>query len=351
MKHFLMAACALALAACSSSAPSKSVANGPRPATKPIGKVVPLATPLGLPPVPVLPENLPTAETIALGEKLFFSPLLSSDKTLSCASCHDPKAGFADPRANSVGVGGKTGNRNAPTAQFAAYATTQFWDGRAATLEEQALGPIGNPIEMAMNMEDVEKRLQDDPQIRNLFQKAFAEAPSREGMARALATYERTLVRGNSPFDRYQYGGDKKALNESAKRGLEIFRDEKRGNCAVCHTIEKDFALFTDNKFHNLGVGLNAEGELTDLGRYAISKKDEDRGAFRTPTLRNIALTAPYMHDGSLRTLKEVVDFYVGGGNGNPHLDKEIKPLSKLTRQERADLEAFLESLTCEAIK
>jgi cytochrome c peroxidase len=166
----------------------------------------------------------------------------------------------------------------------------------------------------------------------------------------AMASFERTLISGNSPFDRYQFGGDKTAMSAAAIRGLAIFTDKQRGNCATCHTIEKDYALFTDGKYHNLGAGMNAEGKLTDLGRYNQTKADADRGAFRTPMLRNVAKTAPYMHDGSKKTLKEVVDFYVGGGSSNPQLDKEIKEL-KLSGQERADLVAFLEALTCEPPK
>jgi cytochrome c peroxidase len=163
----------------------------------------------------------------------------------------------------------------------------------------------------------------------------------------ALASFERTLISGDSPFDRYQYGGDKHALSPSAIRGLAIFQDKNKGNCAVCHTIGEKDALFTDGKFHNIGVSVDPAGELTDLGRYDVTKIDTDKGAFRTPTLRNIAKSAPYMHDGSLKTLKAVVDFYAGGGNSNPYLDREIKEI-KLTGQERSDLVEFLESLTGE---
>ena len=166
----------------------------------------------------------------------------------------------------------------------------------------------------------------------------------------AIASFERTLIAGNSAFDRYQFGGDKTALSPSAIRGLAIFTDKQRGNCSTCHTIGKDYALFTDGKFHSLGAGMNANGELTDLGRYLQTRNDADRGAFRTPTLRNVAKTGPYMHDGSKKTLKEVVDFYAGGGNSNPNLDQEIKEL-KLSGQDRADLVAFLEALTCEPPK
>jgi cytochrome c peroxidase len=327
----------------------------PELSAKPVGQIVHLKAPLGLPPVPAPAENPPTRETIALGEKLYFSPLLSIDNTVSCASCHDPRKGFTDGQPVSAGVGGKKGNRNAPTVINAAYAAPLFWDGRAASLEAQAAGPIVNPVEMAHTFEGVEKSLNQNAELRAMFEAAFGPAPDGRPpvtMARitaAIAAFERTVLRGNSPFDRYQYGGDKSAMSPAAVRGLAVFRDPKKGNCAVCHTIEEKYALFTDNKFHNLGVGMNPEGELTDSGRFTVTSQQADMGAFRTPTLRNIAQTAPYMHDGSFKTLKDVVDFYVGGGNANPHLDKEIKALSHLTKQERADLVAFLESLTGEA--
>lgn len=348
MKQMFAIAALAGLVACNSSKQRASEVPAP---VKPIGKTITIAIPLGLPPMPIPADNPLTGETVALGEKLFFSPLLSADGTITCASCHDPKVGFADPRPGSVGVRGQIGKRNAPPAQNSAYNTSQFWDGRSASLEDQALGPIANPIEMGATLEAVERKLNDDPGMRKLFQDAFGGPPSKIAIGRALASYERTLLRANSPFDKYEFGGDRKALSEGAQRGLAVFRDPKKGNCAVCHTIEKDHALFSDQKFHNLGVGINPEGELIDRGRFEISNHDEDRGAFRTPTLRNIALTAPFMHDGSLKTLKEVVDFYVGGGNANPNLDKEIKSLSHLTKQERADLVTFMVSLTGEAAK
>jgi len=319
---------------------------------RPLGKAVVIQAPLGLPPVQAPADNPATAETIALGEKLFFSPLLSADGSLSCASCHDPRKAFADGRKVSAGVGGKLGQRNAPTVHNSAYSSTQFWDGRALSLEAQASGPMMNSLEMAHTLEGVERRCSESPELRAMFEAAFGPAPPRRSpvtMARityAIASYERTLIRGNSPFDRYLYGGRKDALSMAAQRGLALFRDSQKANCAACHIIESQYALLTDNKFHNLGVGMNPEGDLTDPGRYGVTKREGDQGAFRTPTLRNVAETAPYMHDGSLKTLKEVVDFYVGGGNANPHRDKLIKPLTHLTGQERADLIAFLESLT-----
>ena len=315
-----------------------------------------IATPLGLPPLPASADNPPTAETIALGEKLFFTPLLSVDGTVACASCHKPARGFSDGQAVSTGVGGKKGTRNAPTVMNAAYSALQFWDGRAANLEEQASGPMLNPAEMAHTLSGVERSCSGDAALRALFEAAFGPAPAGESpvtiarITRALAAYERTVLRGNSPFDRYFYAGQKDALSEPARRGLAVFRDSAKGNCAKCHTIEARYALFSGQQFHNLGAGLSPEGELTDLGRYQVTHREGDQGKFRTPSLRNIAETAPCMHDGSLKTLREVVDFYVGGGSSNPYRDPEIRPLN-LTGQERSDLVPFLESLTGEPAK
>ena len=296
--------------------------------------------------MPVPADNPLTAESIALGRKLFYDTRLSGDNSVACASCHHPGLGFADGKPVSTGMAGKKGGRNAPTVLNAAYNSSQFWDGRAPSLEKQASGPIENPVEMNLSHQVCVERLNQDGEYRALFEKAFGPGPvSIEKLEKAIASFERTVISGNSPFDRYQYGGDKSALSESAVRGLAVFKDPKRGNCAVCHTIEGKYALFTDGEFHNIGAGVGPTGELKDLGRYEVTKAEKDKGAFRTPTLRHIAKTAPYMHDGSLKTLREVVDFYIGGGTSNPYLDKDMKPLA-LRPQDRADLIAFLESLT-----
>ncbi len=321
---------------------------------RPTGVPIVLKTPLGLPPVAVPPDNPPTAGTVALGERLFLSTLLSADHSISCASCHKPERGFVDGTQFSSGIGGKKGDRNAPSARNAAYYQRLFWDGRAGSLEEQAPGPMTNPVEMAHTPAGIERDLSADSSWRKEFEQAFGPAPAGESpvsmgrIAAALASYERTLVRGNSAFDRYWFGGDKRALTPEAARGFEVFRNPGKGNCVACHVMDSKYALFTDNRFHNLGTGMNAEGELTDLGRYKVTRHEGDQGAFRTPSLRDVAGTAPYMHDGSLKTLKEVVDFYVGGGNANPHRDKLIKPLTHLSGPERASLVAFLEALTGE---
>ena len=312
----------------------------------PIGKAVEIKAPLGLPPVPIPPDNPPTADTIALGRRLYYDTALSSDNTVACATCHSPQAGFADPKTVSEGVGKKTGTRNSPTVFNSAYFHAQFWDGRSPSLEKQAEGPVQNPVEMANTLDGVEKRLNADPGYRKQFAKAFGPGPiTYEMVEKAIASFERTVISANSPFDRWKYAHDESAVNDSVKRGFIVFTSKKKGNCATCHLIGEKYALFTDNKFHNIGVGVDF-GQITDPGLYAVTRRDSDRGLFKTPSLRNIALTAPYMHDGSLKDLKQVMDYYIGAGNSNPNLDKEIHVLDFLTGQERADLLAFLNSLT-----
>jgi len=311
-----------------------------------VGNAVAIEAPLGLPPVPLPADNPPTADSIALGRKLFFDVRLSGDDTVSCATCHNPQLSFTDALAGSRGIGKKIGRRNAPTILNAVYYSSFFWDGRAPTLEEQAGFPISNPDEMGQSHDLSIKKFEKIPEYKKEFELVYG--PGRltiEKIEIAIASYERTLLSGDSAFDRYMYGGDKAAMSEAAIRGLRLFTDKGKGNCVTCHAIGEKSATFSDGKFHNLGAGVNSKGELTDLGRYEQTKVDADRGAFRTPDLRNVAKTAPYMHDGSLKTLKDVVDFYDGGGTSNPHLDKEIKEL-KLSERDREDLVAFLESLT-----
>jgi cytochrome c peroxidase len=313
-----------------------------------VGKTIEIPTPLGLPPVPIPGDNPPTAETVELGRQLYFDPVLSGDGTVSCSTCHSPGAGMADPKPVSEGVRKQHGTRNSPTVLNSVYYSEQFWDGRAASLEEQAQAPMQNPVEMGHTLRGVEQKLAGDPEYAAEFQKAFGPGPiTIHRVVNAIAAFERTMVSGNSPFDRWYYGHDEKAVSDSAKRGFEVFRDAKKGNCASCHTVNERYALFTDNKYHNIGIGAS-EDKIADEGRYVVTHRESDWGAFKTPSLRNIALTAPYFHDGSRKTLKETVDFYVGGGNSNPHLDREVHALDFLTGQERADLVAFMESLTGE---
>jgi cytochrome c peroxidase len=313
---------------------------------RPIGATVQIKAPLGLPPVPIPADNPPTAETIALGRRLFYDKKLSKDNSLACASCHNPLKGFTDGLPLSRGVGGTTGVRNAPTIANTAYLPLQFWDGRAISLEEQAASPIANPVEMNQTHEVSVSKLSADPAYKPLFLAAFGPGGiTLPRVENSLASFERTILSGNSPFDRYQFGGDKNALTPSQIRGLGIFLDPSKGNCAACHSVNDKYALFTDGKFHNIGEGVEDDDQFSDIGRYHQTKVKADKGAFKTPTLRNVAKTSPYMHDGSLKTLKEVVDFYAGGGNSNPYLDKEIRAI-KLSGQDRSDLVEFLQSLT-----
>lgn len=313
---------------------------------RPIGAIVKIEPPLGLPPVPIPTDNPPTAETILLGRELFYDKQLSKDNSVSCATCHNPLLAFTDHLAISRGAGGMIGVRNAPTILNSAYLALQFWDGRAISLEEQAASPIANPVEMNQPHEVFVSRLGKDPRYAVLFQQAFGTKDvTLRRVENSIASFERTVLSGDSAFDRYQFGGDKTALTAAQVRGLAIFMDPARGNCAVCHTISAGYALFTDGKAHNIGVGAGDADEFSDLGRFQQTGIAGDRGAFMTPTLRNVANTAPYMHDGSLKTLKAVVDFYAGGGNSNAALDPQIRVI-KLSDRDRGDLVEFLESLT-----
>jgi len=248
----------------------------------------------------------------------------------------------------SKGVDGAIGIRNAPSIFNAAYEPLQFWDGRARSLEQQAASPIADPLEMNQPDEIFLSKIAIDSNYKKLFTKSFGSPDITLGrVEKALASFERTVLSGNSAFDRYQYRGDQSALTPAQVRGLALFINPQKGNCAACHTLSPQFALFTDGKFHNTGIGVGDDGAFADVGRYHETKVETDKGAFKTPTLRNVANTAPYMHDGSLQTLRQVVDFYAGGGNSNPYLDKEMKTIH-LGGQERSDLVEFLKSLTGE---
>jgi cytochrome c peroxidase len=288
--------------------------------------------PVGLKPVPVPADNPLTPEKVELGKLLFFDPRLSCDDTTSCATCHDPKKGWSNSLNFATGVRGQVGGRSAPTIINAAYSELQFWDGRAHRLEGQALGPIQNPIEMDHKLEDCVKKLNAVPGYREQFRKVFNSDVTPENIAKAIASFERTVLSGNAPYDRFK-AGDKAALSESAQRGLKLFFG--KGHCSACHTG----ANFSDDAFHNVGVNINAA--KPDLGRYEVTQVVGDKGSFKTPTLREIARTAPYMHDGTMKTLEEVVEHYDKGGTTNPQLDEEIFPL-KLTAQEKADLVTFM---------
>jgi len=319
----------------------------------------------------VLPLEIPldnplTEAKVALGKKLYFDPRLSKDDTFSCATCHDPRHGFTEQKAVPDGVGGTKGVRNSPTVLNAGFLHEQFWDGRAPTLEAQAVLPIINPVEMAMpDHPAVEAKLAGIAEYGPLFKAAFGDAkPTIGRVGQALASFERTLLSLDAPIDRF-LAGDATAISESAKRGWELYNGKAR--CNSCHAHTSVFPLFTDEKYHNIGVAAKAvdfeslarqvqghpenlqalshEPSINQLGRFLVTKQQQDIGAFKTTHLRNIALTAPYMHDGSEATLAAVIEFYNRGGNTNPWLDGGMRPLN-LTDQEKADLVALLETFT-----
>jgi cytochrome c peroxidase len=285
-------------------------------------------------PLPSLaPGKSASKDEVELGKLLFFETRLSQDRSMSCASCHDPLKGFADGKVLATGFAGKVLKRHSPTILNAAFNTLQFWDGRSPSLEDQALGPITNPDEMNLNGELAVERLNSVPLYREMFQKVYGQAPTLQGIARAISAFERTLITPDSPFDKYMRG-DKSALRPAEKRGLLLFIS--KASCSQCH----NGVNLSDNDFHNLG-----HNRYEDLGRYQVTKAEKDKSAFKTPSLRNIALTAPYMHDGSLKTLEEVVDYYNHGGDNGPNKSSQIVKLY-LTIQEKRDLVAFLKTLT-----
>ena len=311
---------------------------------------------------------------VALGQKLFFEPRLSGDGTVACATCHDPARAFTDGRPVSVGIHGRVGQRNAPTVLNALYNKHQFWDGRATTLEQQAALPITNPFEMgSASTGDAVSRIASDKDYQTQFMQAYGRAVNEQDMLSAIAAYERTLVSFDSPFDHFIAGGAN-AISASAKRGWELFNTKAR--CNLCHALtdnQRDVTLFMDNDFHNIGVGIlrhhvaplaqRAERELAQgnlpavdaaaissdlsvLGRFLVTRTQEDIASFKTPGLRNVLVTGPYFHDGSMETLWDVMDHYnKGDGITNPWLDKDMQPLA-LTEPEIDDVVTFLASLT-----
>jgi cytochrome c peroxidase len=335
--------------------------------------------PLGLPPGPVPEDNPTTLEKVQLGDKLFHDTRFSSTGTVSCATCHEKERAFTDGLPVSEGIHDLQGTRNAPTVVNAVFLKSQFWDGREPSLEAQSLQPFVNPVEMGLKThQPILQVVRSDPKYAELFQKAFGKTIDQitiDEVQKAIASFERSLVAGDSPFDRYVYGGDKTAMDSAAIRGLEVFLGQ--GRCVSCHVIEQTQALFTDNAFHNIGVAAHrmprnldelgaaikeVKEKGTDIavlsnpntesvGRFAVTRELSDLGAFKTPTLRNIELTAPYLHDGSLETLEEVVKFYNNGGRSEETdpvpelLDGGIRPLN-LSEQQQADLVAFMKALT-----
>jgi cytochrome c peroxidase len=319
-------------------------------------------------------DNSQTAEKIALGQKLFFERRLSADGTIACSNCHDPERAFTDGRPVSIGVKGRGGQRNAPTILNALYNKTQFWDGRVRTLEEQAAQPIVNPSEMGQpNLDAAIASIASLPEYDQGFRNVFGRPPNIPDLLRAIASYERTLLSFDSSFDHF-VAGEANAIDASAKRGWELFNT--RGRCNKCHALteeKRDVTNFTDNDFHNIGIGIirhnvvalahqaeplinsgdttavdyaAIQTDMSVLGRFLITKKESDIASFKTPNLRNVLVTGPYFHDGSQLTLWDVVDHYnKGDGLQNPYLDEDIQPLA-LTEEDIDDLVAFLAALT-----
>lgn len=327
---------------------------------------------LGLPPL-AIPENNPqTPEKAALGKQLFQDKRFSANDSVNCARCHVPANAFIDSLPVAAGIKDQFGTRNSPSVINAAFYAHQFWDGRRNSLEEQAKDPFVNVIEHGLNdHRKIVDIVRTDPDYIKQFRQVFGLEPAHikiDHVVMAIAGFERTLIAGDSAFDQYRYGGNRNALSEAAIRGLAVFQGN--GRCVSCHKIGETSALLTDNRFHNLGVGFGkiagklpviineskqaetkmdeavlTNAELSELGRYAVTGDATDLGRFKTPTLRNIVLTAPYMHGGSLANLAEVIEFHNRGGNANPFLDAEIRPLG-LNQQEKSDLLAFMEALT-----
>lgn len=306
-------------------------------------------------------DNPMTRAKVELGRLLYFDPRLSRDNTISCASCHGPSEGWADADQFSIGIKGQKGGRQAPTVMNRAFGKLEFWDGRAPSLEHQALGPIQNPVEMGFTLDEVVSRINEVPVYQAFFEKVFGGPATSENLAKAIASFERTVLVGGAPNDYYtaaepfikmskddlesleapEQERGKKLLAEYAKhklsdaalRGRTLYFG--KAECSVCHVGQN----LTDEAFYNIGVSMDKKD--FDVGRFAETKKDEDKGAFKTPTLRNIALSAPYMHDGTQKTLEEVVEHYNKGGTPNPHLHKRIKKLN-LSPAEKADLVTFM---------
>lgn len=338
---------------------------------------VTVRAPLGLPPIPVPESNPIEVSKRQLGRKLFFDRRLSFNRTLSCALCHIPEEGFTtNTLAVPVGFEGRLGRRNAPTLYNVAYMTELFHDGRENALETQVISPLIDPTEMANpSIGALLERIRGLQDYDGMFERAFSGRPlSVDTLGMALASYTRVLVSGNSPFDRWHYGKQSDAIDQEAKAGFALFMG--KAGCSQCHTVGPDHALFTDNQFHNVGLGwsntfarrsdarrvevapgaylqieqsridaFRQQKRRNDLGRYEVTQDPADRWAYKTPTLRNIALTAPYMHDGSIRTLEEAVEFFDRGGYDHELRSPLLKPLG-LTPKEKRALVSFLRTLT-----
>ena len=302
------------------------------------GEAFQVEVPLGLPPLPIPDDNPMTEAKVELGKLLYFDPRLSADGTISCATCHDPQMAWTEHRATSEGIEGLIGDRNSPTVINSAYATVQFWDGRAASLEEQALGPIENPIEMGHTVDAMISTLSELDVYTAMFQEVFGTGVTAEGVAKAIAAFERTILSGNSPYDQFQ-AGDEDAMTEAQQRGWKVFED---AGCITCHTPP----LFSNYRFYNAGIGMDAEEP--DPGRKGVTDQEQDMGAFRVPALREVAKTHPYFHNGSVEDLRDAVAIMAGGGIENPYLSAMMKAVAsaELTDQDIDDLTAFMHALS-----
>ena len=295
-----------------------------------------LELPSWFPEMEIPAENELTKARVELGRKLFYEPLLSSDSSISCASCHLQEKAFTDGIPISIGVNNAIGLRNAPTLANIGYAPRFFHDGGVETLELQSQQPIFSVEEMNFSIAGFLERIEGNEEYLRLFDEAYNRTPDAFGISRAIASFERTIISGNSRFDQYEYQGDITALSESEIRGRALFFSSET-ECSSCHVPP----LFTNYEYENVGLYLN----YADSGRARISHLDEDKGKFKVPTLRNIELTAPYVHNGSMASLEEVINHFNDGGVGHPNQSGKVKPLG-LTEQEKQDLVAFLRSLT-----
>jgi cytochrome c peroxidase len=299
-----------------------------------------LVVPEGFPPPPIPDDNLLTAARVALGRRLFYDPVLSRDSTVACASCHKQEYAFADNRPTSPGVEGRPGLRNSPSLANAAYQQRLLREGGVPTLEMQVLVPIQEHNEFDFNILLIADRLRAIPEYVEMARAAYQREPDAFVITRSLAAFQRTLLSGYAPFDRYVYGGQAEAVSAAVLRGHALFGSERLG-CASCH----NGFLFTTQAFANNGLYLN----YADPGRQRLTGRPEDEGVFKIPSLRNVAVTAPYMHDGSVATLETVIDHYAGGGHAHPNRSPLLRPF-QLTEAERQDLLRFLESLTDEEL-
>ena len=373
----IVAGIATLIFGCERSAKTVSPKGPPNPEADPLAQPKSLqqvGAPAELTREAIPPDNPQTSEKISLGQKLFFERRLSVDGTVSCSTCHDPQLAFTDRKPLSVGIKGRVGQRNAPTILNALYNKTQFWDGRVNTLEEQAANPIVNAFEMGHpNLDAAVAQIASVEEYQQAFQRVFGRPPNGPDLLRAIASYERTQLSFDSPFDHF-IAGDNNAIDASAKRGWELFNNQAR--CNKCHALtdtQRDVTVFTDNDFHNIGIGIirhnvvalarqaeqliksgdtsaidraAIQNDMSVLGRFLVTKQEKDTASFKTPDIRNVLVTGPYFHDGSQGTLWDVIDHYnKGDGLHNPWLDEDMQPLA-LTETDIDDLVAFLASLT-----